>query len=308
MLENKFNKVDEELDMFYGSSVRKNHVIMSDNLLTLNCYYPTKTYDSPKMNQPLCQFGFHMSRRSPFMTKDDAVKLMHALHHLIETSFTNEMTHLLSCGRIKVSDTSLWFPESAGIRYNTRPSRPGEFIKALIKALDMFIQDKGEEFPFITTSEYKFGVHTDSMFLLTHNGEVSYSTLPSYMSYKFATDGKGSELNIRYGTQQFVLHEGSVRGVPYIEFLRELLKGLDGITTVLENDGSHYTHRLFENDSRLNKYNCYVSMIKEYRGTMIVLNTDLAPTRSKTVFLVERDNFQQLKTFIKAVIIYLEKK
>lgn len=308
MLETKFNKVDEELDMFYGSSVRKNHVIMIDNLLTLNCYYPTMSFDSPKMNQPLCQFGFHMSRRSPFMTKEDAVKLVKALEHLIETSYVSEMTHLLSCGRIKVSDTSLWFPESAGIRYNTKASRPGDFIKGIIKALKAFLNEEGEEFPFISTSEYKYGVNTDTMFLLTHNGEVSYSTLPSYMSYKHASDGKGSELIIRYGTQQFVLHEGSVRGIPYVTFLQEMVNALSDIESLIDGGKDHHTVRLFENDDRLNKYNCYISMIKEYRGTMIVLNTDLAPTRSKTVFLIERDNLKHLITFLSAAIIYLEKK
>lgn len=305
------NNVDDQLEVFHGTSVRKTHVVMTGNVLLLNCYYPTREFDSPKMNGPICQFTYGRGKRSPFLNQSDVRMLIEALvslnDHITRGHEHTEMGHRLSFGEIKVSDKHLWFINN-GERYRNNHRTPGVFVENIISALKAFLQEKGEEFPFSSTSKYEHGVTTDTMFLLTHHGDTSYGQIPSYLRYIHSTDGKGGELTLQFGQLQLHLNEGHTRGVSWKHFLAELSKGLDNVAKAIEDGSKGHTERLYSDHVVLGKYNCYVSMIKEYRGTFVVISTDLSCTNSKVSFVVEGDNLSQLKTFIKAVVIYLEKK
>lgn len=305
------NNIDDQLEVFHGTSVRRTHVVMTGNVLLLNCYYPTREFDSPKMNAPVCQFTYGRGKRSPFITRHEARTLIVGLTGLNDRikrgHEQTEMGHRLSSGDIKVSDKHLWFINN-GERYRNNHRTPGVFVENIISALKAFVDEKGEEFPFSSTSKYENGVTTDTMFLLTHHGDMSYGQIPSYLRYVHSTDGKGGELTLQFGQLQLHLNEGHTRGVSWKHFLAELSKGLDNVAKAIEDDSKGHTERLYEDHVVLGKYNCYVSMIKEYRGTFVVISTDLSCTNSKVSFIVEGNNLSQLKTFIKAVVIYLEKK
>lgn len=303
--------VDDQLEIFHGTSVRKNHVVMTGNVLLLNCYYPTREFDSPKMNGPICQFTYGRGKRSPFLNQSDARMLIEALvtlnDRITRSHEHTEMGHRLSFGDIKVSDKYLWFINN-GERYRNNHRTPGVFVENIISALKAFLEEKGEEFPFFTTSKYEHGVTTDTMFLSTHHGDTSYGQIPSYLRYVHSTNGKGGELTLQLGQLQLHLNEGHARGFSWKRFLEALSSGLDNVTNEIKRGSMGYRELLHDRHEVLGKYNTYVAMIREYRGLSVIINSDLAYTNSKVSFIVEGDNLSQLKKFIKAVVIYLEKK
>lgn len=300
---------EDELDVFHGTSVKKSQVIIIGQVLLLNCYYPTQEFEAPRLNEALCQFNYGNGRVSPFLNKVDAIQLAESLRGLLPRVHRDgariQMTDRLKCGEIKVSGTEMYFTNNGG-RYKNRGDAV-EFISGLISGLTSFVAESGEQYPFITKKKYKNGVDTDTMLLVTHHGDLSYDALPSYIRYTHSTNGQGGELTLQYGQLRLYLNEGHARGVSWKHFLAVLAEGLVNVAKAIEDGAKHHTERLYEDHVVLGKYNFYVGMIREYRGTFVVISSDLSCTNSKVSFVVEKDNFTQLKNFIKAVVLYLEK-
>lgn len=301
---------EDELDLFHGTSVKKVQVITTGQVLLLTCYYPTRAFDAPRLNEPLAQFNYGNGRTSPFLNKADATRLASSLRGLLprvlRDGIRTQMGDRLQCGDVQVTGTELWFANGGG-RYKNRGNAT-DFIDGLISGLTDFIEEKGEQYPFIVQEKYENGVDNNTMLLLTHHGDFSYDAQPSYLRYIHSTNGRGGELTLQYGQLRLHLNEGHTRGVNWKHFLATLCHGVDQVKLAIKNGAKAHTERLFDGHPMLGKYNLYVSMIKEYRGTFVVVSSDLSCTNSKVNFVVEGDNLEELDNFLNAVVIYLEKK
>lgn len=303
----RFRNLDDDMDIFHGTSLRTSHVVATQNLLLLNCYYPTRKFDNPRMNEPLCQFVYNKGRRTPFMTMADVTVLINDVERLLGLGRETEVTTRLSIGSVRVSDQQIWFMES-GERYrNPEKRRAGDFVRAIIKVLTAFLEKEGEEYPLFSESRFCDGVTQETMLLVTHHGDLSYGQVPSFLRYKQSTNGEGGELTLQYGQLQVHLNEGHARGVQWKHFLSTFSQGLTNVVEKVKDGSKSHTERLFADHPVLGKYNIYISMIREYRGTSIIISSDLSCMNSKVSFVVEGSNLDTLKHFIDAVIIYLEK-
>lgn len=300
---------EEELSVYHGTSVKKTHIVLVNQALLLQCYYPTQEFEAPRLNTPLCQFNYGNGRTSPFLNKDDANRLINSLHGLLRRVVTDgpnvQMGERLKCGEVQITGNKMTFTSGGTYRvYNTEPKL---FVEGLIETLTRFVEEKGEQYPFFTQKKYEKGVDTNTMMLVTHHGDMSYEALPSYLRYIHSTNGRGGELTLQYGQLRLHLNEGHSRGVSWKHFLDTLSKGLGNVAKAIESGAKSFTERLYDDHVVLGKYNFYVSMIREYRGTFVVISSDLSCVNSKVSFVVEGDNLTQLKSFIKAIVLYLEK-
>lgn len=299
----------DELDVFHGTCIKKTQVITMDQVLILTCYYPTREFEAPRLNQPLCQFNYANGRKSPFLSKSDSRRFIESLRgfrsRISREGDRIQMGDRLECGDVQVTGTELYFANGGG-RYKYRGSS-SDFIDGLIVGLTGFVNETGERYPFLSRQKYHNGVINNTVLLVTHHGDLSYDAFPSYLRYFHSTNGKGGELTLQYGQLRLHLNEGHARGVSWKHFLDVLSKGLDNIAKAIESDSKGHTERLYDGHVVLGKYNFYVSMIKEYRGTFVVISSDLSCVNSKVSFVVEGDNFTQLKNFVRAVVLYLEK-
>lgn len=303
----RYKNIDDETAVFHGTSVRTSHVVATQNVLLLNCYYPTQRFESPRMNEPLCHFVYNKGKRSPFITIMDAQSLINAASRLLKHPEELEVTQRISAGQVRLSDHQIWFMDT-GERYrNPEQRKPGDFLSAVVCALTAFINEEGEEYPFFNERRFFNGVTQETMLLVTHHGDLSYGQVPSFLRYKQSTNGEGGELTLQYGQLQLHLNEGHARGVNWKHFLKTFSEGLGNVVAKVKGGSGSHTERLFPDHPVLSKYNFYVSMIREYRGTSIVVSSDLSCMNSKVSFIVEGTNLDRLKLFIDAVIIYLEK-
>jgi hypothetical protein len=309
MLRHVTKRDDEELSIYHGTSIKKTHVVLVNQGLLLQCYYPTREFEAPRLNEALCQFNYGNGRCSPFINKDDANRLINSLYGIVRRLNDGpqvQMGDRLKCGEVQITGNKMTFAMSGGT-YRVYNVPPKLFIESLIASLTCFVKEHGEQYPFFTLNKYENGVDTNTMMLVTHHGDLSYDALPSYLRYIHSTNGRGGELTLQYGQLRLHMNEGHARGISWKHFLETLSKGLDNVAKAVESGSKGHTERLYEDHVVLGKYNFYVSMIKEYRGTFVVISSDLSCTNSKVSFVVEGDNLTQLKNFIKAVVIYLEK-
>lgn len=303
------NRDDEELSIYHGTSVKKTHVVLVNQALLLQCYYPTREFEARRLNEALCQFNYGNGRVSPFLNKEDAHRLINSLHGLLSrigNSVNAQMGDRLNCGEVQISGNKMTFAGCGGT-YRVYNNEPKMFIESLITSLTCFVKEVGEQYPLLTLKKYEKGVDTNTMMLITHHGDLSYDALPSYLRYVHSTNGRGGELTLQYGQLRLHLNEGHARGVSWMHFLAELCEGLAQVMIAIKNGSKGHTERLYADHVVLGKYNMYVSMIKEYRGTFVVISSDLSSTNSKVSFVVEGDNLEQLDNFLNAVVIYLGK-
>lgn len=302
---------DEILDVFHGTSKRTNHVISFSNPFVLNCFYPTQEFTPEKFNQPLAQFVFNRNKRSNFFTKEKARVMLIGIKGFInrvqdnpDITVTVEIDYLQ---RMRLSAKGIQFEPNVE-RYNTFSDNPVKFAEKICTALEAFIGEKGEEFPIECDKTYANGVTTQTMFLLTQHGDRGYGQSTSFLRYVDSTNGKGGFLTLQYGSTQIHIGEGNTRGISWKHFIEEISNGLDKLQNVYNNGGKDHLVRLYDNHLILGKYNFYVSLITEYRGSFITISSDLMPINNKINFIIEKDNLDALVRFLKAISIYLGNK
>lgn len=300
---------DDELDVFHGTSVKKNHIVIPQGLL-LNCWYPTQSFEAPNLNEPQCQFNYGNGRKSPFLNEADARRLTESLRGLLSRIPRDgegcTMGDKLKCGDVQVTGNRLHFANGGSV-YRAFNTDPLVFVQGLIDSLTNFVDGTGVEYPFFTQRKYERGVDTNTMMLVTHHGDLSYEALPSYLRYIHSTNGRGGELTLQYGQLRMHLNEGHTRGVSWKHFLVTLCEGVTQVLAAIKNGSQGHTERLYADHVVLGKYNIYASMIREYRGVVVVISSDLSCVNSKVSFVAEGNNLEQLEHFLNAVVIYLEK-
>jgi hypothetical protein len=182
-------------------------------------------------------------------------------------------------------------------------------------ALNAFITNRGDfppakkfEYPLQTGSVYRNGVTTDSMFNLTHHGDESYGQVPSFLRYVHSTDGRGGQLTLQYAQTQLHIGTSHTRGVDWLSFVTRLRNAVRDAGSIFDKDCSVVNVPFYKDHPVLGHYNCYVSAVKYVRGITLTINTDLSHLNSKVSLTIQKDNYDQLVTFLTAITIYLEKK
>ncbi|QYN80100.1 hypothetical protein PQD71_gp226 [Kosakonia phage Kc263] len=295
----------DTLESYHRSAKRITRVLNTTNPIFLIHYHPTVRSSTAKLNTPLAQFNYNKNKRSAFFNFTDAGKMITELNHLlsgIKMFPEKDYTVTTSIGRIRFNCRQMWFLDN-GERYNIPHDEVNSFYTNLIGSLVNFRETnpKGTDCPFHTTEVYTNGKREQTMFLVTHHGDHRHDVPMSFLRY--VQNGDSGKLTLRYGRTELFWASNHISGMTWLEFIETLHASLEKLEDNLDKD---HLHLLFTKHPILKKYNTYISTMQSFGKIWLTINTDMAPTNNKVMFMVDQTNFDHLRTFIGGVKYFLQ--
>lgn len=300
--------VVDNLERYHKTSDRFSHILNAGNPIFLNHYVPKVKFNTPQLNTPLAQFVYNKTKRSALFNKTDAGKILKAIESLLfdlerkgNKGPYEEYNINTTIGRIRLSTRQLAFMDT-GERYGIPSGDIVAFYENLAEALTVFRTDKpkGTPYPFATSVHMREGLREESMMLVTTYGDQSHDTPPSYLRYVHSE--RSDKLMMRYGNTELYINSSRVREMKWIDFIAGLFTTLQDLDGRLDESSLNF---IFKEDPILGKYNTYVSVMNQPGTKWLTINTDMAPTNNKVMFMINEDNYEHLKTFLGGVLYFL---
>lgn len=301
------------LNMFDGDNLESYHRTAKKGMVVLNTtnpifllhYHPTVKSNVDKLNSPLAQFVYNKNKRSAFFNFTDAGKMLAVLNELNENLARfpgKEYTAQTSIGRVRFTARFVWFMEN-GERYHIPQNEAPSFYRNLLGGLAEFRANKtkGSPYPFYAGELDIDGKHEEVMMLVTHHGDFRHDVPVSFLRYVHS--GKAGKLTLRYGNTELFWASYNIEGMPWIKFVEHLHSELLNISKNLDGDNLYF---IFKQHPALKKYNTYISTMQSFGKTWLTINTDMAPTNNKVMFMVDEVNMDHLLTFIGGVKYFLQ--
>lgn len=302
------------LNMFDGDNLESYHRTAKRGMVVLNTanpiflvhYYPTVKSNIDKLNSPLAQFVYNKNKRSAFFNFTDAGKMLAVLNELNDNLARfpgKEYTAQTSIGRVRFTARFVWFMEN-GERYHIPQNEASSFYRNLLGGLAEFRANKtkGTLYPFYTAELDIDNKHEEVMMLVTHHGDPRHDVPVSFLRY--VQSGRTGKLTLRYGRTELFWSSTHISGMSWLTFIETLYTSLERIENDLDKD---QLYLLFPKHPVLKKYNTYISTMQSFGKTWLTINTDMAPTNNKVMFMVDETNFDHLLTFIGGVKYFLQR-